>query len=342
MKYVNLGASGLKVSRIALGMMTYGSPQWRPWVLDEAAARPIVRRAVELGINFFDTADMYSAGVSEEITGRLLKELLPRDEVVIATKLFHPVDLAFKGGNSPGPKPPQRPNTSGLSRKRIFAAADASLKRLGVDTIDLYQIHRFDRATPVEETLEALNDLVRSGKVRYIGASSMWAWQFAKMQHSAERRGWTRFVSMQNHYNLVYREEEREMIPLALDQGVGLIPWSPLARGFLAGNRGRDDRSVGATARARTDEIALKLYYEDSDFAVLGALQRLAEARGVSCAMLAYAWLLGRPGVTAPIVGASQVWQLEEAVKALDVALSDDESAALAAPYRPHPVLGHD
>ncbi len=219
MKYVNLGASGLKVSRIALGMMTYGTPQWRPWVLDEAAAKPIVRRAVELGINFFDTADMYSAGVSEEITGRLLKELLPRDEVVIATKLFHPVDLAFKGGNSPGSKPPQRPNTSGLSRKRIFAAADASLKRLGVDTIDLYQIHRFDRATPVEETMEALNDLVRSGKVRYIGASSMWAWQFAKMQHSAERRGWTRFVSMQNHYNLVYREEEREMNPARARSG---------------------------------------------------------------------------------------------------------------------------
>ena len=241
----------------------------------------------------------------------------------------------------PGTKPPQRPNLSGLSRKRIFAAADASLKRLGVDTIDLYQIHRFDPATPVEETMEALNDLVRSGKVRYIGASSMWAWQFAKMQHTAERRGWTRFVSMQNHYNLVYREEEREMIPLALDQGVGLIPWSPLARGFLAGNRGRDDRSAGATARARTDEIALKLYYEDSDFAVLGALQQLAEARGLPCAALAYRWLLGRPGVTAPIVGASQVWQLEEAVRALDLTLSAEESAALEAPYRPHPVLGH-
>ena len=341
MQYVNLGASGLKVSRIALGMMTYGSPQWRPWVLDEAAAKPIVRRAVELGINLFDTADMYSAGVSEEVTGRLLKELLPRDEVVIATKLFHPVDLAFKGGNDPGTKPPQRPNLSGLSRKRIFAAADASLKRLGVDTIDLYQIHRFDPATPVEETMEALNDLVRGGKVRYIGASSMWAWQFAKMQHTAERHGWTRFISMQNHYNLVYREEEREMIPLALDQGVGLIPWSPLARGFLAGNRGRDDRSAGATARARTDEIALKLYYEDSDFAVLGALQQLAEARGLPCAALAYRWLLGRPGVTAPIVGASQVWQLEEAVRALDLTLSAEETAALEAPYRPHPVLGH-
>jgi aryl-alcohol dehydrogenase (NADP+) len=337
----NLGASGLKVSRIGLGMMTFGTPAWRPWVLDEAAARPIVRRAIELGINFFDTADMYSAGLSEEISGRLLAELAPRDEVVIATKLFYPVDLAFKGGNDPGPKPVLRPNQSGLSRKRIFAAADASLRRLGTDFIDLYQIHRFDPSTPVEETMEALHDLVRAGKVRYLGASSMWAWQFAKMQHVAERNGWTRFVSMQNHYNLVYREEEREMIPLCRDQGVGLLPWSPLARGFLAGNRGRDDRASGATSRARTDDIALKLYYQDSDFAVLEALTATAQARGVSNATTAYAWLLGRPGVTAPIVGASQVWQLEEAVRALDVSLTAAESAALEAPYRPHPVLGH-
>jgi aryl-alcohol dehydrogenase (NADP+) len=341
MQYVNLGASGLKVSRIGLGMMTFGTPAWRPWVLDEAAARPIVRRAVELGINFFDTADMYSAGLSEEITGRLLAELAPRDEVVIATKLFYPVDLAFKGGNDPGPKPVLKPNQSGLSRKRIFAAADASLKRLGSEAIDLYQIHRFDPATPVEETMEALHDLVRAGKVRYLGASSMWAWQFAKMQAVAERHGWTRFVSMQNHYNLVYREEEREMNPLARDQGVGLLPWSPLARGFLAGNRGRDDRASGATARARTDDIALKLYYQDSDFAVLQALAATAQARGVSNATVAYAWLLGRPGVTAPIVGASQTWQLEEAVRALDLALTAEECTALEAPYRPHPVLGH-
>jgi aryl-alcohol dehydrogenase (NADP+) len=341
MQYVNLGASGLKVSRIALGMMTFGTPAWRPWVLDEAAARPIVRRAIELGINVFDTADMYSAGLSEEITGRLLREMASRDEVVIATKLFYPVDLAFKGGNDPGPKPVMRPNLSGLSRKRVFAAADASLKRLGVDHIDLYQIHRVDPATPVEETMEALHDLVRAGKVRYLGASSMWAWQFAKMQHAAERHGWTCFVSMQNHYNLAYREEEREMIPLCRDQGVGLLPWSPLARGFLAGNRGRDDRSGGATARARTDEIALKLYYDDADFAVLEAVKATAQAKGVSAATLAYAWLLSRPGVTAPIVGASHVWQLEEAVKALDVTLTPDESATLEAPYRPHPVLGH-
>ena len=341
MQYVNLGASGLKVSRIGLGMMTFGTPAWRPWVLDEAAARPIVRRAVELGINLFDTADMYSAGLSEEITGRLLTELAPRDEIVIATKLFHPVELAFKGGNDPGPKPALRPNASGLSRKRIFAAVDASLKRLGIDHIDLYQIHRFDPATPIEETMEALNDLVRSGKVRYLGASSMWAWQFAKMQHVAERRGWSRFVSMQNHYNLAYREEEREMIPLCRDQGVGLVPWSPLARGFLAGNRARDDRAAGATARARTDDIALKLYYDDSDFAVLEALKGVAQTRGVTNATLAYAWLLSRPGVTAPIVGASQSWQLEEAVKALEVTLTPEDSAALEAPYRPHPILGH-
>jgi aryl-alcohol dehydrogenase (NADP+) len=340
-QYVNLGRSGLKVSRIGLGMMTFGTPAWRPWVLDEAAARPIVRRAFELGITLFDTADMYSAGLSEEITGRLLAALAPRDEIVIATKLFYPVDLAFKGGNDPGPKPVARPNASGLSRKRIFAAADASLKRLGVDTIDLYQIHRFDYDTPIEETMEALNDLVRAGKVRYLGASSMWAWQFAKMQQVAEGNGGARFVSMQNHYNLVYREEEREMIPLCRDQGVGLVPWSPLARGFLAGNRARDDRVAGSTARARTDDIALKLYYDDSDFAVLDVLKVQALAKGVSNAMLAYAWLLGRPGVSAPIVGASQVWQLEEAVKALDVTLTNDEAAALEAPYRPHAVLGH-
>jgi len=341
MQYVSLGASGLKVSRIALGMMTFGTPDWRPWVLDEEAARPIVRRAVELGINLFDTADMYSAGRSEEITGRLLREFAARDEVIIATKVFYPVDLAFKGGNDPGPKPALRPNTSGLSRKRIHAAVDASLKRLGTDYIDLYQIHRFDPATPVEETMEALHDLVRAGKVRYLGASSMWAWQFAKMQHAAERHGWTTFVSMQNHYNLVYREEEREMIPLARDQGVGLIPWSPLARGFLAGNRGRDDRASGITARARTDEIALKLYYQDSDFEVLAALQALALEKGVPGAVLAYAWLLSRPGVSAPIVGASHVWQLEEATRALDQALTADDIASLEAPYRPHPVLGH-
>jgi len=341
MKYRNLGASGLTVSRIALGMMTFGSSEWRPWIRDEAAGRPIVRRAVELGINVFDTADMYSAGMSEEITGRLLAEFARRDEIVIATKLFHPVDLAFKSGNSTAPAPARRPNMSGLSRKRIFAAVDASLGRLGIDTIDLYQIHRFDPVTPVEETMEALHDVVKAGKARYLGASSMWAWQFAKMQHAAERHGWTRFVSMQNHYNLAYREEEREMIPLALDQGVGLLPWSPLARGFLAGNRTRDDRSTAATSRAKTDDLALKYYYQEADFEVVNALTLMARERGISNATLAYAWLLARPGVSAPIIGASQQWQLEEAVAALDVELSATEIAQLEAPYRPHPVLGH-
>jgi len=344
MDYVNLGNSGLKISRIALGMMTFGSPAWRPWVLDETAARPIVRRAVELGITVFDTADMYSAGESEKITGRLLREFAQRDEIVIATKLFHPVDLAFKGGNSTASQPATRPNMSGLSRKRIFAAVDASLQRLGLETIDLYQIHRFDESTPVEETMQALHDVVRAGKVRYLGASSMWAWQFAKMQHVAERYGWTRFVSMQNHYNLAYREEEREVIPLCLDQGVGLLPWSPLARGFLAGNRARaasDEKAEGATSRAQTDDIAQKYYYQDEDHAVTAALSTLAQPKGISNATLAYAWLLHQRGVSAPIVGASKTWQVEQAVQAVELSLTTEELASLQAPYRPHPVLGH-
>ncbi len=344
MNYVNLGTSGLKVSRIALGMMTFGSAEWRPWVIGEDAARPIVQRAVELGVNLFDTADMYSAGVSEQATGRLLRELAPRDEIVIATKLYFPVDLAFKGGNAAAPKPAQRPNMSGLSRKRIFAAVDASLQRLGVETIDLYQIHRFDPTTPIEETMEALHDIVRAGKARYLGASSMWAWQFAKMQDVAQRHGWTKFVSMQNHYNLAYREEEREMIPLCRDQGVGLLPWSPLARGFLAGNRARDasqEKAGGATSRAQTDDIAQKYYYQEADHAVAAALGALAQQNGVSNATLAYAWLLHQPGVSAPIVGASKVWQIEQAVQALDVLLSTAELSSLTAPYQPHPVLGH-
>jgi aryl-alcohol dehydrogenase-like predicted oxidoreductase len=341
MDHVNLGASGLKVSRIALGMMTFGTNEWRPWVLGEEEARPIVRRAVELGINVFDTADMYSAGVSEEITGHLLREYARRDEVVVATKVFMPVDLGFKGMNVPGQKPSRRPNMQGLSRKRIFAAVDASLKRLGMDWIDLYQIHRFDPETPIEETMEALHDVVKAGKARYIGASSMWAWQFAKMQQVAREHGWTPFVSMQNHYNLLYREEEREMLPLCRDQGVGVLPWSPLARGFLAGNRGREDKVTGATSRAQTDEIAQRFYYQDSDFAVVDALKSVADARGESMARVAYAWLIGRPGVSAPIVGASKVWQLEEAVSASGLTLSSDEVSALESAYRPHPVLGH-
>jgi len=346
MQYVRLGSSGLVVSRFALGMMTYGTPKWRPWVLDEVASRPLVRAAIEAGINFLDTADMYSAGISEELTGKFVREFCHRDEVVIATKVFYPVDLAFQGGNAPGPKFQPRPNTSGLSRKRIFNAIDASLRRLGTDHVDLYQIHRFDAATPVEETMEALHDVVRSGKARYIGASSMFAWQFATMQQVAERHGWTRFVSMQNHYNLVYREEEREMNPYCRATGVGLVPWSPLARGFLAGNRkpgagGSADKSEGATSRAATDEIAQKFYYRDADFAVVEAVMQLAREKGVSNAALAYAWLLHQAGVSSPIIGLSKPGQLEQALAALGIDLSGEDLARLAAPYQPHSIVGH-
>ena len=340
MQYTRLGRTGLQVSRICLGMMTYGTPQWRPWVLDEEASRPLVRHAVELGINFFDTADLYSGGQSEVLTGKFLREFCQREEVVVATKLFYPVDLNFKGGAALGVKPPKVPNRDGLSRKRIFHAVDQSLQRLGTDYIDLYQIHRFDYGTPMEETMEALHDVVRAGKVRYLGASSMYAWQFARMQQIAKERGWTAFVSMQNHYNLAYREEEREMIPLCRDQGVGLIPWSPLARGFLAGNRKREDQDAGETARAKTDDIAQNYYYRDSDFKVVEALSALARQRGVSNATLAYAWLL-RKGVTAPVVGASKATQLDQAAAALELQLSAEEVAQLEAPYEPHPILGH-
>jgi aryl-alcohol dehydrogenase (NADP+) len=341
MKYVNLGASGLKVSHIALGMMSFGSSEWRPWIRDEAAAREVVKRAVELGINFFDTADMYSAGLSEEITGRVLKEFARREEIVVATKVFFPVMKGYQGGNARGPQPVIPPNVSTLSRKHILDAVDASLRRLGMDYIDLYQIHRFDRVTPVEETMEALDSLVRARKVRYLGASSMWTWQFAKMQHAAERAGGARFVCMQNHYNLAYREEEREMIPYCRDTGVGVMPWSPLARGFLAGNRSREDLQGGDASRAKTDEMAQKYYYQDADFDVVEALAARAKLLGLSNAVLAYAWLLQRPGVTAPVVGASHAWQLEEAVKALDVKLTDEDTAALETPYKPHAVMGH-
>jgi aryl-alcohol dehydrogenase (NADP+) len=344
MKYTRLGSTGLTVSRIALGMMTYGTPQWRPWVLDEATSRPLVRRAVELGINFFDTADMYSAGESEVLTGKFLREFCKRDEVVVATKVFFPVSLDFKGGVAVGAAVGTEgvsPNLQGLSRKRLFHAVDASLKRLGLDYIDLYQIHRFDPHTTAEETMEALHDIVKAGKVRYIGASSMWAWQFAKMQETARRHGWTPFVSMQNHYNLAYREEEREMIPLCRDQGVALIPWSPLARGFLAGNRKTGDVDGGATSRAATDNIAQGYYYRASDFATVERLGALAAARGVSHATLAYAWLLHKPGVSAPIVGASKLPQLDQAVQALEQPLSAEDLTALEGGYEPHPVLGH-
>jgi aryl-alcohol dehydrogenase-like predicted oxidoreductase len=340
MKYTRLGRTGLEVSRICLGMMTYGTPRWRPWILDEEASRPVVRHAVELGINFFDTADLYSGGESEVLTGRFVREFCRREEVVIATKVFHPVDLDFKGGAATGAKPPRKPNMDGLSRKRILHAVDESLRRLGTDYIDLYQIHRFDHHTPMEETMEALHDVVKAGKARHIGASSMYAWQFAKMQQIAKERGWTPFASMQNHYNLAYREEEREMIPLCRDQGVGLIPWSPLARGFLAGNRKRGDKEAGATARAQTDDIAQNYYYRDSDFDVVEGLATMARQKDLSNATLAYAWLLHK-GVTAPIVGASKTWQLDEAVAALDVHLSAEELRQLETPYQPHPVLGH-
>jgi len=326
MEYVRMGRTGLTVSRLCLGCMTYGDPQWRPWILDEAAARAHFRRALDLGINFFDTADMYSRGVSEEVTGKLLRELSSRHDVVLATKVFFPV---VKG-----------PNRSGLSRKHVLAACEDSLRRLGMDFIDLYQIHRWDPATPLEESLEALDSLVRSGKVRYLGASSMAAWQFAKALFSADRKGWQRFVAMQNHYNLVYREDEREMIPLCLDQGVALIPWSPLARGFLTGSRSREDRK--ATPRAASDEYADRMYYQEDDFAVLDRLLEVSRDLGRKPAEVALAWLLSAPGVTAPIVGSTRVEHLDQAAAALEIRLSPEDIARLEAPYRPHGVVGHE
>lgn len=325
MQYVRLGTTGLKVSRICLGMMTYGTSQWRDWVLNEDESRPFVKAALDAGINFFDTADMYSLGVSEEVTGRALRDMAQRDRVVIATKVFNPMSDDV--------------NDRGLSRKHIMHAIDNSLRRLGTDYVDLYQIHRWDYTTPIEETMEALHDVVKAGKARYIGASSMYAWQFAKAQHVAERNGWTRFVAMQNHYNLVYREEEREMIPLCLDQGVGLIPWSPLARGFLAGNRRGADH--GETTRAKSDDFAHKMYYSDSDFTVVDRVVALAEEHGVAPAQIALAWMLHKPGITAPIIGASKMRHFDDAIAALEISLSDEEMAMLEEPYQPHPVLGH-
>lgn len=324
MHYTQLGATGLSVSRICLGCMSYGDPRWRPWVLDEEAARPFFRRAVEGGINFFDTADMYSLGRSEEITGRALREFANLDEVVIATKVYHPMN--------------DRPNMGGLGRKHIQQACEASLRRLGVETIDLYQIHRFDPNTPIEETLAALDGLVRQGKVRYLGASSGYAWQLARALSASERNGWARFVSMQNHYNLIYREEEREMIPLCQAEGLGVIPWSPLARGILA--RGR---SGAETTRAESDSYAETLYgdSEENDRATVDAVQRVADARGVSPAEVSLAWLLAQPAVTAPIVGATRLPHLEAALRALELELTDDEIGALEASYRPHAVRGH-
>ena len=325
MNYTNLGTSGLRVSRICLGMMGFGNESERAWVIDEEAADPIVRAAVEGGVTFFDTADTYSSGASEVATGRLVPKYLTRDETVIATKVFMPVTPGENGG--------------GLGRKHILSGIDASLRRLDMDYVDLYQIHRWDPRTPIEETMGALHDVVRAGKARYIGASSMFVWQFAKAQHTAETHGWTKFVSMQNHYNLIYREEEREMIPLCLDQGVGCIPWSPLARGVLAGNRTRDGgRNI---TRSSTDPFTDCLYDQPTDFDAVDAVVEVAAARDVPPAQVALAWLLSKPGVTAPIVGSTKKKHLKDALAAEELTLSEDEIAQLEKPYVAHPVLGH-
>lgn len=327
MKYVNLGRTGLKVSRICLGVMSYGLPESKDWILPEAQGRPFIQHALEQGINYFDTADMYSQGASEEILGRALRDFARREEVVVATKVYYPMG--------------DGPNRRGLSRKHLLHAVDASLRRLGMDYIDLYQIHRWDYETPIEETLEALNDIVRAGKVRYIGASSMHAWQFMKALATSERQGWARFVSMQNHYNLVYREEEREMLPLCRSEGIAVVPWSPLARGFLAGNRSQDG---GDTVRAKTDAFAHNMYYLPSDFQVAERVAEVAARRGasVSPAQVALAWLLHQPGVTAPIIGATKMIHLDQAIAACSLTLDANELAALEAHYQPHRVLGHE
>jgi len=320
MKYTNLGSSGLKVSQICLGMMTYGSSSWHKWILEEDDARPIVKRAVESGVNFFDTADIYSFGVSEEITGRLLGEFTKRNEVVVATKIFSKMN-------------PDDPNSGGLSRKHIMDGIDNSLRRLGMDYVDLYQIHRWDYGTPIEETMEALHYVVKSGKARYIGASSMFAWQFAQAQHTAELNGWTRFISMQNHWNAVYREEEREMVPFCLDQGVGCIPWSPLARGFLAGNR--TEKSEDVTTRSKSDFFADDMYFSANDFEVLDRVRSVAANHG------ALAWLLQKDAVASPIIGASKVDYVDDAVAALDIELTRQEVEQIEELYEPHAITGH-
>jgi 1-deoxyxylulose-5-phosphate synthase len=325
MDFVCLGNSGLKVSRLCLGCMSYGSSKAREWILDEEAALPFYQQAIEAGINFFDTADLYSQGMSEEVTGRALKKLgVRREEFVIATKVFYPTGTS--------------PNEQGTSKKHVRHAIDASLRRLGVDYIDLYQIHRYDRSTPMEETLEALTDLIKQGKVLYLGASSMAAWEFAKFVSVAKANGFPRFISMQNHYNLVYREEEREMIPLCREENVGIIPWSPLARGFLAGNRPRS--AVGETVRAKTDASAQRLYYQESDYEVVDRVIDLVKKRGVSNAQIALAWMLHKPGITSPIIGATKPHHLPEAVKALEVRLTQEDIGYLEEPYQSRQVLG--
>ncbi|MDI6726119.1 MAG: aldo/keto reductase [Smithellaceae bacterium] len=325
MEYVNLGKTGLKVSKLCLGCMTFGRSAWRKWVLDEEDSRSLIKKALEMGITFFDTADMYSLGGSEEVLGRALHDFARRDEIVVGTKVYQAMS--------------EKPNDRGLSRKHIMHSIDNSLLRLKMDYVDLYQIHRFDSCTPVEETMEALNDVVRAGKALYLGASSMWAWQFSAMLHVAEKNGWSRFVSMQNHYNLIYREEEREMIPLCRTEGVGIIPWSPLARGFLAGNR--HEAGEGETLRARTDQLAQEYYYQSADFAVLARVQEVAARYGKTPAQIALAWLTSRPGVTAPVIGASKLNQLDELASALEINLDERDVAALEELYEPHRVLGH-
>jgi 1-deoxyxylulose-5-phosphate synthase len=324
MDYVNLGSAGVKVSRIALGCLTFGSKAWRPWVLEEAEALPLIKRALDAGINFFDTADFYSLGASEEILGRALRRLgVPRHRVVISTKVGLPVG--------------EDANARGLARKHIRHAIEDSLRRIGVDYLDLYQIHRFDSATPMDETIAALDDLVRSGRALYIGASSMHAWQFARLLARCDAAGAARFATMQSHYNLVYREEEREMIPLCVAEGVGVLPWSPLARGFLAGNRGTREETV----RGKTDDIARRFYTHESDAAVLARVTEIARRHGVSNAQVALAWLAQQPGVTAPLIGATKPHHIDDACNALALKLDADEMRSLAEPYRPHPVIGH-
>jgi len=316
----------MKVSRLCLGAMTYGSRKWRPWVLSEEEARPFIRRAIDLGINFFDTADMYSVGESEEVLGQALKEFgLGRDRMIVATKVFYPMG--------------DDPNDRGLSRKHIFNSIDASLRRLGTDYVDLYQIHRFDYEAPIEEVLVALHDLVRAGKVRYIGASAMFAWQFMKMLMTADKLGLTRFVSMQDYYNLLYREEEREMLPMCRAEGIGVIPFSPLARGFVVGNRRQED--YGETVRAKTDGFSRRQYYSAQDFAIVARITEVANKRGVNNAQIALAWVLQQPGVTAPIVGASKMRHLDDAVAALSIKLDDQELQLLAEHYRPRAIMAH-
>jgi 1-deoxyxylulose-5-phosphate synthase len=327
MQYLNLGKTGLKVSHLCLGMMTYGSKKWREWVLEEKEAKPFVKHALDAGINFFDTADVYSVGESERVTGNLLKEIgVKRENVVVATKVFNPMS--------------DEVNDRGLSRKHILESIDNSLKRLQMDHVDLYQIHRWDENTPIEETMEALNDVVRSGKARYIGASSMFAWQFMKALHTSEINGWAKFVSMQNHYNLVYREEEREMIPLCMDQGIGLIPWSPMARGFFAGNRTRG--GGGETTRAKSDPFANEMYFREDDFTVADRAAAVAKARGgVTASQIALAWVLNKPFVASPIIGSSKIEHLDQAIAALEIKLSEEEIKQLEGAYQPHPILGH-